>query len=72
MQAAHARRGGAKKTFPHIMATAEGAEGAETEKTPAERLFEAGGDGDVASTRCCRTRPRSSCTKSTSTKMSKD
>ena len=30
------------------MATAEGAEGAETEKTPAERLFEAARDGDVA------------------------
>ena len=30
------------------MATAEGAEGVETEKTPAERLFEAARDGDVA------------------------
>ena len=30
------------------MATAEGAEGAETEKTPAERLFEAARDSDVA------------------------
>ena len=30
------------------MATAEGAEGVETEKTPAERLYEAVRDGDVA------------------------
>jgi hypothetical protein len=30
------------------MATAEGAEGVETEKTPAEQLFEAARDGDVA------------------------
>ena len=30
------------------MATVEGAEGVETEKTPAERLFEAARDGDVA------------------------
>ena len=36
------------KRFRNIMATAEGAEGAETEKTPAERLFESARDGDVA------------------------
>ena len=34
--------------FRYRMATAEGTEGVETEKTPAERLYEAARDGDVA------------------------
>ena len=53
------------------MATAEGTEGAETEKTPAERLFESARDGDLAAVDALLPdATRSSCTNSSSTKMS--